>query len=90
MKRTYRTRPQKPLRTESIRTWQAAMDRLEKGARSPDHDASSAGRLEIAGEVKPFLADGHYVECRPFRDFSIRVGEAVELEVPGSLTGRSR
>ena len=90
MQHTYPTRPRKPLRAETIRTGQAAMDRLQTGERSPHHDASSAGRLEIAGEVKPFLADGHYVECRPFRDFSIRVGEAVELEVPGSLTGRSR
>ena len=90
MQHTYPTRPRKPLRAETIRTGQAAMDCLQTGERSPHHDASSAGRLEIAGEVKPFLADGHYVECRPFRAFSIRVGEAAELEVPAPLTGRSR
>ena len=66
------------------------MDRLQTGERSPHHDASSAGRLEIAGEVKPFLADGHYVECRPFREVPIRDVEAVELEVPALLIGRSR
>jgi hypothetical protein len=66
------------------------MDRLEMGERSPDHDASNAGRPQIAGEVKPFLGDDHYVECRPFGDFSVRVGEAVELEVPAFLTGRRR
>ena len=89
MKCTYRTRSRKPL-PESIRTWQAAMDRPETGEGSLDHDASNAGRLEIAGGARLFLGDGHYVECRPFREVSIRVGEAVELEVPGSLTGRSR
>ena len=73
-----------------MRTWQAVMDRLETGERSPDHDTSNAGRLEIAGEVKPFLGDDHYVECRPFQDFSIRVGEAVELRVPVFQIGRSR
>jgi hypothetical protein len=66
------------------------MDRLGTGEGSLDHDASNAERLEIAREVKPVLGDGHYVECRPFREVSIRAGEAVELEVPAFLTGRSR
>ena len=90
MERTYRTRPRKPLSTDSSRTWQAAMDRLGTGEGSLDRDASNAERLEIVREVKPFLGNGHYVECRPFREVSIRVGESVELEVPAFPTGRSR
>jgi hypothetical protein len=81
MERTYRTRPRKPLLTESIRTWQAAMDFLEAEERNPDQETSNAERPEIAREVKLFLGDGHYVECRPFREVSIRDGESVELEV---------
>jgi hypothetical protein len=85
MERLYRTRPRKPLLTERIRTWQAAMDRLDTGEGSPDHDASNAERPEIA-----FLGHGSYVECRPLRDFSIRDGEAADLRVPALPTGRSR
>ena len=66
------------------------MNRLETGEGSLDHDASNAERLEIAGGARLFLGDGHYVECRPFREVSIRVGESVELEVPAFPTGRSR
>jgi hypothetical protein len=90
MERTYRTRPRRLLLTESIRTWQAAMDRLGTGEGSLDHDASNVERLEIAREAKPFLGDGHYVECRPFREVSIRDREADELEVPAFPTGRRR
>jgi hypothetical protein len=90
MERTYRTRSRKPLLMESIRTWQAAMDRLETGDRSLDHDASNVERLEIAREVKLFLGDGHYVECQPFREVSIRDVEAVDLGMPAFLTDRSR
>ncbi len=90
MERTYRPRPRRLSLTESSRTRQAAMDRLGTGEVSRDHDASNAERLEVAREVKPFLGDGHYVECRPFREVSIRVGEAVELEVPVFPTGRTR
>ena len=75
---------------ESIRTWQAAMNRLETGEGSLDHDASNAERLEIAGGARLFLGDGHYVECWPFREVPIRDVEAVELEVPALLIGRSR
>jgi hypothetical protein len=66
------------------------MDRLGMGERRLDQETSNAEGLEIVGEIKLFLGDGHYVECRPFRVFSIRDIEAVELEVPAFLTGRSR
>ena len=66
------------------------MDRPETGEGSLGYDASNAGRLEIAGGARLFLGDGHYVECWPFREVSIRDVEAVELEVPAFLTGRSR
>ncbi len=78
------------MRAESIRTWQAAMDRLGRGEGSLYHDASNAEEREIVREVKLFLANGHYVEGRPFREVPIRDGKAVDLEVPAFLTGRSR
>ena len=90
MERTYRTRSRKLLLMKSIRTWQAAMNRLETGEGSLDHDAFNAERLEIAGGARLFLGDGHYVECRPFREVSIRDVEAVDLEVPAFLTDCSR
>jgi hypothetical protein len=76
--------------TERIQTWQAAMDRLEPGEEDPDHETSSAERLKIAREVKPFLGDGYYVEFRPFREIVVRDGEAVELEVPAFITNLTR
>ena len=66
------------------------MDRPGTGEGSLDQETYSAERLEIAREVEPFLGDGHYVECRPFQEVSIRGGEAVELEVPAFPTDRSR
>ena len=66
------------------------MDRLGTGEGSLDQETYNAERLEIAREVKPFLGDGHYVECRPFREVSIRDRESVELEVPAFPTGRGR
>ena len=76
--------------TERIRTWQAAMDRPEPGEENPDHETSSAERLEIAREVKLFLGDDYYVEFRPFRKIAVRDGEAVELEVPAFITDLTR
>jgi hypothetical protein len=76
--------------TERIRTWQAAMDRLEPGEENPNHETSSAERLEIAREVKLFLGDDYYVEFRPFRKIAVRDGEAVELEVPAFITDLTR
>ena len=42
--------------------------------------ASGAEGLAVAGEVKLFLGEDHYVELRAFREIAIRRGGAVELE----------
>ena len=55
-----------------------------------DYEASDAEGLEISKEVKLFLGDDYYVEYRPFREISIRGGEAVELEVPAFITDLAR
>ncbi len=82
-----------PLATR-IHAWQANLDSREPGAEPEDEDfdyeASDAEGLEIAREVKLFLGDDYYVEFRPFREVSIRDGEAVELEVPAFITDLAR
>ena len=73
-----------------IHAWQANLDTRDPGAEPEnedfDYEASDAEGLEIAREVKLFLGGSHYVEFRPFREVSIRNGEAVELEVPEFIT----
>ena len=73
-----------------IHAWQANLDSREPGAEPAeedfDYEASDSEGLETAKEVKIFLGDDHYVEFRPFREISIRDGEAVELEVPRFIT----
>jgi hypothetical protein len=46
--------------------------------------------LEISREVKLFLGNDYYVEHWPFREISIKGGEAVELEVPAFIMGHAR
>jgi hypothetical protein len=63
----------------------------EFGSYRPEFcEASDVEGLEIAGEVKPFLGEDHYVEFRPFREISIRKGGAVEFEVPRFVTELTR
>ena len=73
-----------------VLAWQAALDHLEIGEENPNHQASNAEGLEVAKQVKLFLGDCHYVEFRPFREISIRDGEAVELGVPAFVTDLTR
>jgi len=78
-----------PLATRT-HAWQAALDRLELEEENPDHEASEAEGLEIAKEVKLFFGEDYYVEFRPFREISIRDGEAIELDVPAFITDLTR
>jgi hypothetical protein len=73
-----------------IQAWQAALDRLDVHETNPDHEASQIEGLEIAKPVKMFLGEDHYVEFRPFREISVRDGEAVEFEVPEFTTNLTR
>ena len=73
-----------------VHAWQAAQDRLDVADVNPDPDATRAEGLEISKEVKLFLGDDYYVENWPFREISIRHGEAVELEVPAFITDLAR
>lgn len=73
-----------------VQAWQAALDRLDVSEKIPDPEASDAEGLEIAKEVKLFLGDDYYVEYWPFREISIKGGQAVELEVPAFITGLAR
>ena len=73
-----------------IRAWQASQDRLDVSERDPDPEATRAEGLEISKEVKLFLGDGYYVEYWPFREISVKGGEAVELEVPAFITDLTR
>ena len=73
-----------------IRAWQAALNRLDVSEKIPDPDASNAEGLKISKEVKLFLGDDNYVEYWPFREISIRGGEAVELGVPEFTTDFTR
>jgi hypothetical protein len=73
-----------------VQAWQAALDRLDVSEKVPDPEASDAEGLEIDKEVKLFLRDDYYVEYWPFREISIRGGQAVELEVPAFITGLAR
>ena len=76
--------------TETIRKWQATMDRMEPAEETPDYKTLNAKGLEVAKQVKLFLGDDYYVEFRLFRGISVRGGEAVELEVPAFITDRNR
>jgi hypothetical protein len=73
-----------------VQAWQTALDRLDVSEKIPDLEASNAEGLEIARGVKLFLGDDYYVEYWPFREISIRDGEAVELEVPSFIAGLAR
>jgi hypothetical protein len=78
-----------------VHAWQANLDTRDPFTDSDDdegfdYEASNAEGLEIAKEVKLFLGDDYYVEYWPFREISIRDGEAVELEVPAFITGLAR
>ncbi len=77
-----------------IHAWQANLDTRDPTAEPEnedfDYEASDAEGLEIAREVKLFLGDDYYVEFWPFREISIRDGEAVELEVPAFITDLAR
>ena len=73
-----------------VQAWQAALDRLDVSEKIPDPEASDAEGLEIAREVKLFLGEDYYVEYWPFREISIKGGQAVELEVPAFITGLAR
>ena len=82
-----------PLATR-LRAWQANLDTRDPFADPDDEDfdyeASDAEGLEISREVKLFLGNDYYVEHWPFREISIKGGEAVELEVPAFITGLAR
>jgi hypothetical protein len=69
---------------------QASQDRLGVAEKDPDLEATDAEGLEIPKEVKPFLGDDYYVEYWPFREISIKGGEAVELEAPAFITDLAR
>ena len=77
-----------------IHAWQANLDTRDPGAEPEnedfDYEASDAEGLEIAREVKLFLGDDYYVEFLPFREISVRDGEAVELEVPAFIADLTR
>ncbi len=77
-----------------VHAWQANLDSREPGAEPEeegfDYEASDAEGFEIAREVKLFLGNDYYVEYWPFREISIRDGEAVELGVPAFITGLTR
>ena len=73
-----------------IQAWQSSRDRLDVAEWDPDPEATNAEGLEISKEEKLFLGDDYYVEYRPFREISIRGGEAVELEVPAFITDLAR
>ncbi len=73
-----------------VQAWQTALDRLDVSEKIPDPEASNAEGLEIVKEVKLFLGDDYYVEYWPFREISIRDGEAVELEVSAFIVGLAR
>ncbi len=73
-----------------VQAWQTALDRLDVSEKIPDLEASNAEGLEIARGVKLFLGDDYYVEYWPFREISIRDGEADELEVPAFIAGLAR
>ena len=77
-----------------LRAWQDNLDTRDPFAEPDDEDfdyeASDAEGLEISKEVKLFLGHGYYVEYWPFREISIKGGEAVELEVPAFITGLAR
>ena len=78
-----------------VHAWQANLDTRDPFA-DPDDDegfdyeASNAEGLEIAKEAKLFLGEDNYVEYWPFREISIKGGEAVELEVPAVIAGLAR
>ena len=77
-----------------IQAWQANLDTRDPTAEPEnedfDYEASDAEGLEIAREVKLFLGDDYYVEFLPFREISVRDGEAVELEVPAFIADLTR
>jgi hypothetical protein len=72
------------------RAWQASQDRLDVAEKDPDPGAIDAEGLDISKEVKLFLGNDYYVEYRPFREISIKGGEAVELEAPAFITDLAR
>lgn len=73
-----------------VRAWQESLDSLDVSEKDPDPEATDAEGLEISKEVKLFLGDDYYVEYWPFREISIKGGEAVELEVPAFILDLAR
>jgi hypothetical protein len=73
-----------------IEAWQASQDRRDVSEKEPDPGRTVAEGLEIAKEVKLFLGDDYYVQYWPFREISIKGGQAVELEVPAFIMGLAR
>ena len=73
-----------------VRAWQESQDRLDVSEKDPNPQATNAEGLEIAKEVKLFLGDDYYVEYWPFREISIKGGEAVELGVPAFIADLAR
>lgn len=73
-----------------VREWQASLDRLDVSEEDPDPEATNAEGLEIPKEVKLFFGDNYYVEYWPFREISIKGGEAVELGVPAFIADLAR
>ena len=77
-----------------VHAWQANLDTREPIGEVEyedfDHEASDAEGLEIAKGVKLFLGDDYYVEYWPFREISIKGGEAVELGVPAFILDLAR